>query len=88
MPMSPPRTSRICASGSDMRSRPKKRTWPRVIRPGGHATFNVAIRTVSVDAARGVAECGIGSGITIGSRAIDEYEEWQVKEQFLLRASA
>ncbi|MGE5467974.1 MAG: chorismate-binding protein, partial [Ignavibacteria bacterium] len=33
-----------------------------VLRPGGHATFNVAIRTVALDAQGGEAECGVGSG--------------------------
>jgi len=57
-----------------------------VIRPGGHATFNVAIRTVSI--ARGRARCGIGSGITIDASAEGEWAEWLVKRRFLLRASA
>jgi anthranilate/para-aminobenzoate synthase component I len=57
-----------------------------VIRPGGHATFNVGIRTVTVDSVRGRAECGIGSGITWDSRAADEIDEWKVKARFLLRA--
>jgi para-aminobenzoate synthetase/4-amino-4-deoxychorismate lyase len=71
-----------------------------VIRPGGHATFNVGIRTVYMDsavdsaaesAAGGAgkrAECGVGSGITWDSVAADEWEEWQVKQRFLERAAA
>lgn len=57
-----------------------------LIRPGGHATFNVGIRTVTISGAR--AECGIGSGITFDSAADAEYDEWMVKRRFLLRASA
>lgn len=59
-----------------------------VMHPNGHATFNVAIRTVSIDAGAGVATCGIGSGIVYDSTADDEYEEWLVKRRFLLRATA
>jgi len=58
-----------------------------VIRPGGHATFNVAIRTVTLDAAAGRAECGVGSGITWDSVEADEWAEWQVKQRFLERAA-
>ena len=59
-----------------------------VIRPGGHATFNVAIRSVQVDAKNKIALCGIGSGITSDSNARDEFAEWLVKRRFLLRATA
>lgn len=59
-----------------------------LIRPNGHATFNVAIRTVTVDAKNGTASCGIGSGITLDSTPFGEYAEWLVKRRFLLRASA
>lgn len=59
-----------------------------VIRPGGHATFNVGIRTVTLDSVGKTAECGLGSGITWESLASDEYAEWLVKRRFLLRASA
>ena len=59
-----------------------------LIRPNGHATFNVAIRSVAVDARNGTASCGIGSAITFDSNAIDEYAEWLVKRRFLLRATA
>lgn len=56
-----------------------------VVRPGGHATFNVAIRTVTV---RGqAARCGIGSGITFDATADDEWQEWRHKRGFLERAS-
>jgi para-aminobenzoate synthetase/4-amino-4-deoxychorismate lyase len=59
-----------------------------VLRPGGHATFSVAIRTVVVDAKSGGAECGVGSGIVFDSTADGEYAEWLVKRRFLLRATA
>ena len=57
-----------------------------VLRPGGHATFSVAIRTVAIDGGR--AECGVGSGIVFDSAADSEYAEWLVKRRFLLRATA
>ena len=59
-----------------------------LIRPGGHATFNVGIRTVTLDCRNGKAECGLGSGITWESSVLEEYAEWLVKRRFLLRASA
>lgn len=58
-----------------------------LVRPGGHATFAVAIRTVAIDALRGRAECGIGSGITFDSDARDEYAEWRIKARFLRQAT-
>ncbi len=57
-----------------------------VVMPGGEARFNVGIRTVVVDAERGQAECGIGSGIVADSTIAGEREEWLVKERFLRRA--
>ena len=57
-----------------------------LIRPGGHATFNVAIRTVQL--APGRAVCAVGSGITADSAATAEHAEWVAKRRFLLRASA
>lgn len=59
-----------------------------VLRPNGHATFNVAIRTVSIDAKADIAVCGIGSGVVFDSAAGAEYDEWLVKRRFLLRATA
>jgi para-aminobenzoate synthetase / 4-amino-4-deoxychorismate lyase len=56
-----------------------------MVRPGGHATFNVAIRTVVVQG--GVARCGIGSGITSDAQPDGEWTEWQSKRRFLERAS-
>lgn len=56
-----------------------------VVRPGGHATFNVPIRTVTVRG--GQARCGIGSGITFDAQAPGEWQEWRSKRMFLERAS-
>lgn len=56
-----------------------------VVQPGGAATFNVPIRTVSLRGAQ--ACCGIGSGITSGSVAEGEWQEWHHKQAFLERAS-
>jgi len=56
-----------------------------VVRPGGHATFSVAIRTVTLQGDR--ASCGIGSGITADATASAEWQEWQHKRNFLERAS-
>jgi para-aminobenzoate synthetase/4-amino-4-deoxychorismate lyase len=55
-----------------------------VVRPGGVATFNVAIRTVTVRGPRW--RCGIGSDITTGSTAEGEWAEWRQKRGFLERA--
>jgi para-aminobenzoate synthetase / 4-amino-4-deoxychorismate lyase len=55
------------------------------VRPGGHATFNVAIRTLVVR--DGSARCGIGSGITADAQPDGEWAEWQSKRRFLERAS-
>jgi para-aminobenzoate synthetase/4-amino-4-deoxychorismate lyase len=57
-----------------------------VVKPGGEALFSVGIRTAVVDAEQGVAECGIGSGITLDSDADGEWAEWQMKQLFLRRA--
>lgn len=59
-----------------------------LLRPGGHATFNVGIRTVVIDRTAGSAECGIGSGIVHDSQGKDELAEWLIKRRFLLRATA
>ncbi|HET6382838.1 MAG TPA: aminodeoxychorismate synthase component I, partial [Armatimonadota bacterium] len=58
-----------------------------MIAPGNHAVFNVAIRTVLVDAGAGLAEYGIGGGITWDSAAGDEYDEALLKAQILLDES-
>ncbi len=54
-----------------------------LLKPGGDAVFNVAIRTVVLDARRGQAVCGVGSGIVWDSRADDEYAEVLLKGRFL-----
>lgn len=60
-----------------------------VLRPGGGATFNVAIRTVVVRTREGerALSLGVGSGITAGSRARAEWREWQHKAAFAQRAA-
>ncbi len=56
-----------------------------VIKPGGAAIFNVPIRTVTLQGDQ--ARCGLGSGITSGSVADDEWAEWQHKRAFVHRAT-
>jgi len=53
------------------------------IAPGRQAQFNVAIRTVAIDTARGMAEYGVGGGIVWDSQAGDEYQECQLKARIL-----
>jgi para-aminobenzoate synthetase/4-amino-4-deoxychorismate lyase len=55
-----------------------------IIQPGGASTFSVAIRTATVK--QTAVQCGIGSGITIGATAAQEWQEWQHKQGFLERA--
>ena len=50
--------------------------------PDGTACFNVAIRTVAIDA-DGAGEIGIGSGVVQDSSAEAEYEECLLKMKFL-----
>jgi para-aminobenzoate synthetase/4-amino-4-deoxychorismate lyase len=50
---------------------------------GPDARFNVAIRTVTVDATSTTAEYGVGGGITWDSDAVDEYEETVAKARVL-----
>lgn len=57
-----------------------------VLRPGGHATFNVPIRTVVLRGQH--AQWGIGSGITADAQPAGEWQEWQHKQGFLERASS
>jgi para-aminobenzoate synthetase/4-amino-4-deoxychorismate lyase len=57
-----------------------------VVRPGGHATFNVPIRTITLQGRS--AKCGIGSGITAYASVWGEWEEWRHKQAFIQRASA
>jgi len=54
-----------------------------LLRPGGDATFNVAIRTVTMNTTDSTVTCGIGSGIVWDSSAPDEYEEVMLKSRFL-----
>ena len=52
------------------------------VAPGGDCRFNVAIRTVEIDASRR-ARLGIGSGIVIDSDPAREYAECLLKARFL-----
>ena len=54
-----------------------------LLKPGGDCVFNVAIRTVVIDTETGVANFGVGGGVTIDSTAEREYEECLVKSRFL-----
>ncbi|MFA7269740.1 MAG: aminodeoxychorismate synthase component I [Sterolibacterium sp.] len=58
-----------------------------LLRPGGDAMFNVAIRSVTLDGTDATATCGIGSGIVWDSCAADEYAETLLKSQFLCDAA-
>ena len=50
---------------------------------GMEARFSVAIRTVTLDLASGIARAGVGGGITSGSEASSEYRECLAKARFL-----
>jgi para-aminobenzoate synthetase / 4-amino-4-deoxychorismate lyase len=52
--------------------------------PGPRARFAVAIRTATVDRAAGVAEYGIGGGVTAGSSAAGEHAEALLKARVLV----
>jgi para-aminobenzoate synthetase / 4-amino-4-deoxychorismate lyase len=54
-----------------------------LVKPGGDATFSVAIRTAWLDAQTGRAEYGTGGGITWDSTAADEYAEALAKARVL-----
>lgn len=56
-----------------------------VVQPGGTATFNVPIRTLTLQSAQ--ARCGIGSGITFDAQPEGEWQEWAYKQAFVQRAS-
>lgn len=56
-----------------------------IIQPGGNATFNVPIRTLTVR--RRQVSCHIGSGITADAEAHAEWQEWRHKQAFVARAS-
>ncbi|KAA3614016.1 MAG: aminodeoxychorismate synthase component I [Calditrichaeota bacterium] len=51
--------------------------------PGPEAVFSVAIRTALVNHYKKSIQVGIGSGITIGSNARDEWDECWIKSRFL-----
>ena len=50
------------------------------------ATFNVAIRTLTLDGDTGIAEYGVGGGITFDSSAAAEYDEALAKARVLTAA--
>jgi para-aminobenzoate synthetase/4-amino-4-deoxychorismate lyase len=54
-----------------------------VIKPDGNAQFNVAIRTVLIDAERKLAQYGTGGGIVWDSDAASEYTECKTKAAVL-----
>jgi aminodeoxychorismate synthase component I len=54
-----------------------------VLRPGGDATFNVAIRTMTIDAGTRAARFPVGGGIVWDSRAGEEYDEALLKARVL-----
>jgi para-aminobenzoate synthetase/4-amino-4-deoxychorismate lyase len=51
--------------------------------PGGDASFNVAIRTLTLKAGESVARMGLGSGIVADSQAGDEWRECLAKGAFV-----
>jgi para-aminobenzoate synthetase/4-amino-4-deoxychorismate lyase len=53
------------------------------VSPDSEAVFNVAIRTLLIDTHSGIAELGVGSGITYDSSPESEYRECLLKAQFL-----
>lgn len=55
------------------------------ISPERNARFNVAIRTVTIDKKNMSAVYGVGGGITWDSDARKEYEETQIKANFLFQ---
>jgi para-aminobenzoate synthetase/4-amino-4-deoxychorismate lyase len=58
------------------------------VAPGGEALFSVAIRTLLLDREKQTLSLGIGSGITSGSDAEDEYRECFAKAEFFFKAAA
>jgi para-aminobenzoate synthetase/4-amino-4-deoxychorismate lyase len=57
------------------------------IAPNGDSQFNVAIRTLFIDAG-GAGEMGIGSGVVSDSKVDAEFEECLLKAQFLTKPDA
>lgn len=53
------------------------------VSPGGEACFNVAIRTVCINCETGMAEFGVGGGVTFDSSSECEYEECLTKARVL-----
>ena len=53
------------------------------ITPDQRAVFNVPIRTVTMDSSSGMAQCGVGGGITWDSTAGEEHAEALTKARFL-----
>lgn len=53
------------------------------VTPNQRAVFNVPIRTVTMDSASGMAQCGVGGGITWDSTAGEEHAEALTKARFL-----
>ncbi len=51
--------------------------------PDQRAVFNVPIRTVTIDSESGMAQCGVGGGITWDSTAGEEHAEALTKARFL-----
>lgn len=54
-----------------------------LMEPNGDSTFNVAIRSILLDSETGIAEYGVGGGITWDSTMNGEYEEAITKAAFL-----
>jgi para-aminobenzoate synthetase/4-amino-4-deoxychorismate lyase len=53
------------------------------VAPNGDATFNVAIRSLSISAGQGKAMIGLGSGVVADSRADEEWLECLAKGTFV-----
>lgn len=80
------RTTRIIADLEDSPRGPYCGSIGYMAPPGSgepRANFNVAIRTVALDAQTGTAEFGVGGGITFDSSAEAEYEEVTTKSTVL-----
>lgn len=55
------------------------------VRPGGEAVFSVPIRTLTLDTGTGIAEYGVGGGVTWDSTREGEYREAWLKAKVLTR---
>src|SRR5665811_2625029 len=83
----PPRSTRVRSSAaSDVYKRQVYTGAIGHIAPSGDCQFNVAIRTVVLEGARG--EMGIGGGIVADSKEDSEYEECLLNAHFLTKADA